>query len=456
MISKTLEVWRTMARDMRQRRNIYAGGASDSDERTLRASDPGSTAAPREAPGSPTLGVAEVKSQAGSQVATSLLIVAGERSGDIFGAGLAAALRARLGEVTIFGCGGEEMRRAGVDTVIDLSEFAMVGITEVVSRLPRAYRASRRLMQETRRRHPAIAILIDSPSLNIRLAPRLKRLGVPVTYFVSPQVWAWKKWRLRQLKTRIDKMICIFDFEEEIYRRAGIPVEYVGHPLVDEVHPTLARAAFFAKAGLAPGVTTVALLPGSRRTEVRLILPTLLEAAAQLGGERQIQFVVAVAPTIEEAWVEAEYLAPYRRRVAVYAVTRATRDALYHADLAVVASGTATIEAALLERPMVVVYRVSRVTAALARALGLRLPFYSMVNVLLGRSAVPELIQEDFTSGRVASEAARLLDDAGTRARLVNDLRDVKARLGSAGALERAAAAIARSIPVVGTRCRKA
>jgi len=383
------------------------------------------------------------------------MIVAGERSGDIFGAGLAAALRARLGQVAIFGCGGEEMRRAGVETVVDLSEFAMVGITEVVSRLPRAYLASRRLMEEARRRHPAMAILIDSPSLNIRLAPRLKRLGVPVTYFVSPQVWAWKKWRLRQLKTRIDKMICIFDFEEEMYRREGIPVEYVGHPLVDEVHPTRARAAFFAKVGLEPGVTTVALLPGSRRSEVQLILPTLLEAAVELAGARRLQFVVAVAPTIEEAWLEAEYLAPYRRRmVRITGITGATRDALYHADLAVVASGTATIEAALLERPMAVVYRVSRVTALLARALGLRLPFYSMVNLLAGRSAVPELIQEDFTAGRVASEVARLLDDAGARARMVNDLRDVKVRLGSAGALDRAADVIARSI-ADGRDCRK-
>jgi len=378
---------------------------------------------------------------------TGLMMVAGERSGDLFGAGLAAALRARLGGVAIFGCGGEEMRRTGVETVVDLSEFAMVGITEVVSKLPRAYRASRRLMQEARRRRPAMAILIDSPSLNIRLAPRLKRLGVPVTYFVSPQVWAWKKWRLGQLKKRIDKMICIFDFEEEIYRRAGIPVEYVGHPLVGEVHPTLARAAFFTRAGLEPGLTTVALLPGSRRTEVRLILPTLLEATAALAGTRRLQVVVAVAPTIDAKWLEDEYLAPYRQGMAApCGTTGATRDALYHADLAVVASGTATIEAALLERPMVVVYRVSRVTAMVARAMGLHLPFYSMVNLLAGRSAVPELIQEDFTAGRVASEVARLLDDAGARAVMVNDLRDVKARLGSAGALGRAADAIARSI----------
>jgi len=415
MILRTLEAEAKIAREMVQRKNMDADTAG-------------------------------LNAQTAYHATTSLMIVAGEPSGDILGAGLAAALRARLGEVAIFGCGGEEMRRTGVETVVDLNEFAMVGLTEVVSRLPRAYRAGRRLIKEARRRHPAMAVLIDSPSLNMRLALRLKRLGVPVTYFVSPQVWAWKKWRLRQLKTRIDRMICIFDFEEEIYRRAGIPVEYVGHPLVDAVHPTLARTAFFARAGLEPGVTTVALLPGSRRIEVRLILPTLLQAAALLAGARRLQFVVAVAPTIEEGWLEAEYLAPYRGRMDLHTVTGATRDALYHADLAVVASGTATIEATLLERPMAVVYRVSRTTAMLARAAGLRLPFYSMVNLLAGRPAVRELIQEDFTAGRVASEVARLLDDAGARARMVSDLREVKARLGSAGALDRAADAVARSL----------
>ena len=374
------------------------------------------------------------------------MIVAGERSGDVFGAGLASALRARLGDAAIFGCGGEEMRRAGVETVVDLSEFAMVGITEVLSGLPRAYRASRCLIDAARRRRPSMAILIDSPSLNIRLAPRLKSLEVPVTYFVSPQVWAWKKWRLRQLKSRIDRMICIFDFEEEIYRRVGIEVEYVGHPLVDAVHPTLARANLFARADLAPEVTTIALLPGSRRIEVRLILPGLLEAAAELAAERKLQFMLAVAPTIDEAWLKKEFLAPYSRRITIRAITGVTRDILHHADVAVVASGTATIEAALLDRPMVVVYRVSRMTAAMARVMGLRLPYYSMVNLLAGRSAVPELIQEDFSAGRVASEVARLLDDPGARARMVDDLRGIRARLGTAGALDRAADTIVRSM----------
>src|SRR5437660_10072669 len=237
---------------------------------------------------------------------TCLMIVAGEQSGDVYGARLATALEQRLPEIEIFGCGGDAIRHSGVETVADARCFAMVGITEVVSGLPQAYRAFQALLDEADRRRPRLAILIDSPSLNIRLAKQLKRRGIPVVYFVSPQIWAWKRWRLGQLKARIDKMLCIFDFEEEIYRRAGIPVEYVGYPLVDSVHSRLTRAAFFAQAGLAPDTPTVALLPGSREIEVSLILPTLLEAAGQLARTRSIQFVIAVAPALDGSRFDRE------------------------------------------------------------------------------------------------------------------------------------------------------
>src|SRR5579863_1579011 len=209
-----------------------------------------------------------------------LMTVAGERSGDVYGARLAAALKDQLGGVEMFGCGGEAMRSAGVETTVDAHEFAMVGITEVISGLPRAYRAFRRLLAEADRRRPRLVVLIDSPSLNIRLAERLKKRGVTVVYFVSPQIWAWKRWRLGQLKNRIDKMLCIFDFEEEIYRKAGVEVEYVGHPLVDAVHADLTREAFFQRTGLDPDTPTIALLPGSRRIELSFNLPAMIDAAA--------------------------------------------------------------------------------------------------------------------------------------------------------------------------------
>jgi len=202
-------------------------------------------------------------------------MVAGERSGDLYGAELALALRERLHAPELFGCGGEAMRLAGVDTVVDAHQLTMIGITEIIGGLPRAYRAFHALLAEVDKRRPQLAVLIDFPDFNLRLAKQLKKRGIRVVYFVSPQVWAWRKGRLRQLKARIDKMLCIFHFEEAIYREAGIPVEYVGHPLVDLVRPRLTREQFFGEVGLEPAVATVALLPGSREKEVRHMLPTM-------------------------------------------------------------------------------------------------------------------------------------------------------------------------------------
>jgi lipid-A-disaccharide synthase len=367
----------------------------------------------------------------------TLMMVAGERSGDIYGARLAAALRARLPGIEIFGCGGELMRGAGVETIVDSHQFAMVGITEVVSGLPRAYRGFHALLDEAERRRPELAILIDSPSLNIRLAKRLKNRGITVVYFISPQIWAWKRWRLGQLKKRIHKMLCIFDFEETIYRQAGIPVEYVGHPLADTVHASLGREEFFAQAGLDPQVPTVALLPGSRQIELAFNLPTLLEAAAQVASARHVQFALSVAPTVNAEWIRTTMLRGYDHRAVIRTVS-APYDALRHSDLAVVASGTATVEAALLECPMVVVYRVSPVTAFFARFM-INVPFYSMVNLLAGKPLVKELIQSDFTVENVAAQVEYLLDNAGAREQIAQELRTLKAHLGCGGAINRAA-----------------
>jgi len=313
----------------------------------------------------------------------------------------------------------------------------MVGITEVVSGLPRAYRGFHALLNEAERRRPELAILIDSPSLNIRLAKRLKDRGITVVYFISPQIWAWKRWRLGQLKKRIHKMLCIFDFEEPIYRQAGIPVEYVGHPLADTVHASLGREEFFAQAGLDPQVSTVALLPGSRQIELAFNLPTMLEAAAQVASAHHVQFVLSVAPTLNAEWIRTTMLRAYEHRALIRTVS-APYDALRHSDLAVVASGTATVEAALLECPMVVVYRVSRVTAFFARFM-ISVPFYSMVNLLAGKPVVEELIQSDFTVPNVAAQVEYLLASAGAREEIERELRAVRAHLGSGGAIDRAA-----------------
>jgi lipid-A-disaccharide synthase len=370
--------------------------------------------------------------------AMQLMIVAGERSGDVYGARLAAALKAHAPGMQVFGCGGDGMRQSGVDTVVDLRQFAMVGISEVVSGLPRAYRAFNRLMQEAVRRRPKLAVLIDSPSLNMRLARRLKRLAVPVLYFVSPQIWAWKKWRIRQLATCVDKMACIFDFEEPIYRKAGIPAEYVGHPLVDTASPRVSREEFFARARLDPEAPTVALLPGSREIEIDYILPGVLEAAALLSRHRCLQFVLAAAPTLDAGRLEAAVHARQTLKDTVRVVSHATYEALAYSTVAVITSGTATIEAALLQRPMVVIYRVSPVTAFFARWM-VDVPFFSMVNILAGKQVVPELIQPDFTPVRLAAEVERLLDRPEVQSEMMREFGLLKARLGQSGAIERVA-----------------
>ena len=371
----------------------------------------------------------------------SLMLVAGERSGDVYGAELAKALRARLGAVEIFGCGGEAMRSAGVETIVDAHQLSMAGITEVVSGLPRAYRAFHALLAEVDRRHPQLAVLIDFPDFNLRLAKQLKKRNMRVVYFVSPQVWAWRRGRIKQIKSRIDKMLCIFDFEEALYREAGIPVEYVGHPLVDLVRPHLSRQEFFAKVGLDPGAPTVALLPGSREKEVCSNLPPMLDAATRLTLTRRLQFVVAVAPTLDPGWLEKALLECYVGRATVRTATHATYDALQHSEVAVVASGTATLEATLRERPMVVVYRVSPVTWLFGKFL-VDVPFYSMVNILANKPIVPELMQSDFTAANLAARVEYLLEHPEACNEMVKEFQALKLRLGPGGAIEKAADAV--------------
>jgi lipid-A-disaccharide synthase len=372
---------------------------------------------------------------------SSIMIVAGERSGDIYGAGLASALQVRLPSLKIFGCGGEAMRRAGADTVVDAHEMAIAGITEIVSGIPRAYRAFHRLLEEVDRRHPMLAVLIDFPEFNLRMARQLKKRKIPVVYFVSPQVWAWRKRRVKKLKARVAKMVVIFDFEEEIYRQAGVPVEYVGHPLVDMVRPHLTHEQFFAQLGLDASIPTIALLPGSRKKEVIANLPIMLDAATRLAVNRRLQFVVAVAPTIDARWLETALLGCGVGRATVRTAINATYDALQHSEVAVVASGTATLEAALRGRPMVVVYRVSPITWTVGKFL-VDVPYYSMVNILAKKQLVPELMQKDFNAAEVALRVEYLLDHPEAREAMIRGFRALAARLGPGGAIERAADAV--------------
>ncbi len=366
----------------------------------------------------------------------SLLLSAGEASGDMYAARLAAALKQRA-DLEIFGMGGPQMRAAGVDIVTDYSEVSVVGITEILSHLPSLVRAMRRLVAEAERRRPVFAILTDFPGFHLRLARKLKRRGIQNIYYICPQFWAWRPWRVRVVRRRFAQALCIFPFEEKFYGDAGVPVKFIGHPLVGAVHASLDRQAFCRQQGLDPQKQIVTILPGSRAAELRQHLPVLRVACSRIHHETSAQFVLAAASGADLASLREGWSPELPLKI----VLGQTYNAVAAADVAIVSSGTATVEAALLDVPMVVVYRVTPLTALLAKPL-VRTPFYSMVNLIAGKPAVPELIQNDFTPDRVAAETLRLLRDQSARDAVRRDLAEVRQRLGPAGAVERAADAI--------------
>jgi lipid-A-disaccharide synthase len=354
----------------------------------------------------------------------------------MYAARLATTLKQRA-DLAIFGMGGPQMRAAGVDIVVDNSEVAVVGITEILSHLPSLLRAMRRLVSAAGRRQPGFAILTDFPGFHLRLARKLKSRKIKNIYFICPQFWAWRPWRVRIVRRRFAQALCIFPFEEKFYADAGVPIKFIGHPLVGAVHASLDRESFCRQEKLDPQKKIVTILPGSRASELRQHLPVLREACQRIHREAQPQFVLAAAPganpaTLRESWPTD---------LPVKIVVNQTYNALAAADAAIVSSGTATIEAALLDVPMVVVYRVTPLTALLAKPL-VRTPFFSMVNLIAEKRAVPELIQTDFTPANVAAEILRLLRDQPARDALRRDLAEVRRRLGPPGAIDRAADAI--------------
>lgn len=363
----------------------------------------------------------------------SLLLSAGEASGDMYAARLAAALKSRA-DIEIFGMGGPQMRAAGVDVVVDYSEVAVLGITEVLRHLPSLIRAMRKLVGEAERRKPALAVLTDFPGFHLRLARKLKGHGIRNAYFICPQFWAWRPWRVRVVRRRFVKALCIFPFEEAFYGNAGVPVQFIGHPLVGTVRPATDRSDFCSEHGLDVAKPIVTVLPGSRAGELGQHMWVLREACAQISREQPVQFVLAAAPNTEvrglrEGWPSG---------VPVCVVQGQTYQALAAADVAIVSSGTATVEAALLNVPMVVVYRVTPLTAVLAKPL-VRTKFFGMVNLIADRRVVPELIQDDFTPARVAGEVLGLLRDSWARDEMRAGLATVRERLGPPGAVDRAA-----------------
>ena len=364
----------------------------------------------------------------------SIFISAGEASGEQYGALLVRALRSRLENATpaveFFGMGGPRMQAAGLECVVRAEEMAVMGITEVVRHLPRIYLGFRRLRRAIRDRRPAVAVLIDFPDIHFKLARELRRLGVPVIFFVSPQLWAWKKHRIKLVQRYVTRMLVIFPFEAPFYRERGVRAEFVGHPLAELPPPAVTREDFARDDSLDPATMWIALLPGSRAREIRANLPEMLVAARELAARSpraRYEFIVPLAATLDPSSREMVRKMVAGVGVPVRLVTDA-RAALLHARASVVASGTATVEAALIGNPFIVVYRVSPLTYAIAKRV-VTVPHVAMANLIAGKRVVPELIQSSFTAENIIQELERLLPDGPPRESMKMELARIQGLL---------------------------
>ena len=371
-----------------------------------------------------------------------ILIITGEASGDLHGANLAAALKAKAPELSIVGVGGPRMQAAGVELVQSLGHLNVIGIAgpSAVRALARRVLAIRRML----RRDPLdLVVLIDNPGLNFHFARVAKRAGHRVVYYIAPQLWAWRPRRMRWIQRRVDYVVVILPFEVELYRRAGVPCAFVGHPLLDEVAPSYDRDRLRAAYGLPREACVIGLLPGSRAGEVRALLPVMLEAARLLQGRgRSLKVILAVAETVDPD--EIKRLCE-GAGLDVRLVARDPNGVMAGADVLFIASGTATLQAAIIGTPMVIVYKLPWLTYLLARLL-VRVHSIGLANLVAGRPFIPELIQHQATPARLAEEARRILDDASYRERMRTEMTRVKSLLGPPGASERAAAMVLQQL----------
>jgi lipid-A-disaccharide synthase len=366
----------------------------------------------------------------------TVMVSCGEASGDLYAGALARAIRVQAPGARILGFGGERLAAAGAELVGDYRGIAVTGLTEVLRVLPRTWRMYRQLVACARAERPDVFVAIDFPDFNFRLASAVHALGIPVVYYVSPQLWAWRPGRIHDIKAFADKVLPIFPFEVELYEREGVPVEFVGHPLIDLLEVSEPREAFLRGLDLDPARPMVALLPGSRPNEVRALLPVLVGAIAQVRTVRpDVTFVLARAPTLRDELFRA------LDGTGVAVVEGRTDDVLAASEVVLTASGTATVQTALHERPMVILYKLSPLTYWLGRPF-VKVDTFGMANLIAGRRVVPELIQDECTPDRVAAAALALLDNPERAAAVRRDLAEVRTRLGAPGASARAAAAV--------------
>jgi lipid-A-disaccharide synthase len=374
----------------------------------------------------------------------------------MYGAQLIEALRRLEPSLEFFGVGGEKMRAAGCDTVVDAKDLSVVGITEILSHLPKIWGLFHKLISEADKRKPDLVIVIDSPAFNWRVARQMKKRGVPVVYYVCPQFWAWRQGRVRLLRRYVDKALVIFPFEEQFYRDRGVDAEFIGHPLAELPRPAISRDEYAAQYGLDSAKLWITLMPGSRAKEVRMNLPGILKAGSLLGDE--YEFLLPVAPTLNRVLVQkfvdshpsrpakdgaASGRAP-QKEFRLHLVPEAL-PALTHSRAGIIASGTATVEAAMMETPFVMVYRVTPLTYLLGRST-VKVPYFAMVNLIAGAEVVPELIQRDFTPERVLAEVKKILPDGEPREKMLDGLQRARDLLRGQGShsppAERAARAV--------------
>ncbi|MDO8475107.1 MAG: lipid-A-disaccharide synthase [Candidatus Rokubacteria bacterium] len=372
-----------------------------------------------------------------------IMLSAGEASGDLHGATMCRALRALDPGLRLIGMGGPRMAAAGVEILVDPTAHAAMGTSEALGRVPGLYRAYKLLVRRLREARPMAMVLIDFPEFNLRLAKQARRAGIPVVYFIPPQLWAWRRGRIRQMARRVTRVLAAFPFEKSLYEEAGVPVEFVGHPLLDVVPSDLDRATARERLGVGERQTLVGLLPGSRRQEVDRLLPPMLDAAARLSrADGRRCFVLGLAASVDRGLVTV-----HLRRASeaggppVEVVEGLTHEVMAASDALLIASGTATLEAALLGAPMVVCYRVSPLSEVVARLLN-RSAWISLPNIVAGRGAVPEILQDDVTGARLASEAERLLVDSVAATAQRAAFKEVRSRLGQPGVGARAARAV--------------
>ena len=369
---------------------------------------------------------------------TRLLLSCGEASGDLYAGALVQALKQRDPDIDVFGLGGERFAAAGGRLVADFHGLSVTGLTEALSVIPRSYATMKQLVKAAKDQKPDALVVIDYPDFNFSLMKRIKRLGIPVVYYISPQLWAWRAGRIRQMKRSVDRVLPIFPFEAAIYQRRGIDVRFVGHPLIDLAKPRLSREAFLKRLNLDPSNPVLALLPGSRTNELARLAPVMAAAipaiAEQVPG---VQFVVARAPNLDDGLFEPFGIS----RIPIRIANTETDDVLNACDAVVTASGTATVQTALYAKPMVVLYKLSPMTYRLGIRLA-RVDMYAMVNLIAGQRIVVELIQDACTAEAVVTEAVRLLNDQDYRTRMIASLEDVRRQLGGPGASDRAADAI--------------